>query len=708
MKRIVAAVGIVLLLGCGSSDEPSETTSVATASLVPQQDADVFMEFMTATPASTAFCPVDPRVASMLTLDALALSSVAETSFSMTNLQETDVDEADRVKFDGEHLFVADANVRPGWIRGGIGLVLLPVQPGITLVRTDLGVVGPATENIEPTEPDSPTLPDFAEIRVLSLDPESPEAEEVGVIVSTVENGGIDGMYLLTANDQHSHSLLGVLSQTHVGFDYSSWNSPIHTTLEIIDVTDPSEPVHENVLEIDGSLVASRRLGDRVYLVTRYQPHSVSIGDCPSLIAVEAEPDPLPSVQQILPMLRVNGGDPVPLLDIADCFVPESLLDGGGSPVITTISSIDLHDPADRVSVCVAGLESSVYASPAAIYLTQSTRFQPLGPNRSQLVNREQILKFSLEETGPTFRGEGSVQGRLAGSIASFAMGENDGVLGVVTSTWSSEHHLSLLREKQTVEDGEPLRLEEIAHLPSEAEPAPIGKPGESLHSVRFVGDRVYVVTFKKIDPLYIIDISQPESPRITGEVEVPGYSDYLHPIGDDLLLGVGKDAYDMGDFAWYQGVKLELFDVSDPSRLHSVASRVVGMRGSQSAALGDHHALAQLSLGDGLHRVAIPVEVHEGEPASPSTFHPWSHSGLYLFEIEENDDPSRATLSSVGAVVRAEFQDYDDTDYWSSPPEATTLGDRAVLHEDIVHYVHGKELWSADWFAPEEVTGPQ
>jgi len=701
VKRILLVTGILLLLGCDSSGGSSQKQSAAAASLVPRQNADVFMEFMSTTPASTAYCPVDSMRVQLSALEALPTSSVTETSFSMTNLQEAGVDEMDRIKFDGEHLFVADAHISPGWIGGGPGLVFL--RP----IRVTQGGAVISMSVLAPIDPIVSPPPDLAEIRVLALDPESPEAQEVGVIASTVAEGGIEGMYLLPGDDGDPHSLLAVLGQTQVGFDSSVWTSPLHTTLEIIDVTDPSQPAHESVLEIDGSLVASRRLGDRVFLVTRYQPDSVSSAGCTSLIAPDEEPDPSQETPQMLPMLRVDGGEPVPLLDVDDCFVPESLLSGGGSPVITTISSIDLRSPADRVSVCVAGLESTVYASPAALYLTQPLGFSQWGFGPGQNASREQILKFAFEDAGPTFRGEGSVQGHLAGAIDSFALGENDGVLGVVTSTWSSEHHLSLLRERQATADGEPRQLEEIAHLPSQAEPAPIGKPGESIRSVRFVGERVYVVTFKKIDPLYIIDISRPESPRIAGEVEVPGFSDYLHPIGSDLLLGVGKDAVDMESFAWFQGVKLELFDVSDPARLSSVASIVAGMRGSQSAALGDHHAVAQLSLGDGLHRLTIPVEVHEGDPASPSTHQPWSHSGLYLFEIEENDDPSRATIESVGAVVRAERQADGDT-YWSFPDEASTVGDRAVLHEDIVHYIHDEQLWSADWFTPEEVTGPQ
>jgi uncharacterized secreted protein with C-terminal beta-propeller domain len=112
-----------------------------------------------------------------------------------------------------------------------------------------------------------------------------------------------------------------------------------------------------------------------------------------------------------------------------------------------------------------------------------------------------------------------------------------------------------------------------------------LGK-GERVYAVRFVGDTGYVVTFRQVDPLYTIDLSQPERPRVLGELKIPGYSAYLHPIGEDLLLGVGQDANEQGR---PQGTQLSIFDVSDlrkPTRLHT---RHLGPGWSEAE--GDHHA---------------------------------------------------------------------------------------------------------------------
>jgi len=103
---------------------------------------------------------------------------------------------------------------------------------------------------------------------------------------------------------------------------------------------------------------------------------------------------------------------------------------------------------------------------------------------------------------------------------------------------------------------------------------------------VRFAGDTGYVVTFRQIDPLYTVDLAVPERPRVLGELKIPGYSAYLHPIGEDLLLGVGQDVSEEGRPL---GTQISLFDVSDlqhPARLHKES---LGLGWSEAES--DHHA---------------------------------------------------------------------------------------------------------------------
>lgn len=117
------------------------------------------------------------------------------------------------------------------------------------------------------------------------------------------------------------------------------------------------------------------------------------------------------------------------------------------------------------------------------------------------------------------------------------------------------------------------------------------GKPGEDLRAVRFAGKYAYMVTFKKTDPLYAVDMSEPLRPRMLGELLIPGFSMYLHPVDENRLVGIGYDADDQGDFAWYQGIQVSLFDATDPLKLKRLDNKVHGQRGTYSDVTGDHHA---------------------------------------------------------------------------------------------------------------------
>ena len=202
-------------------------------------------------------------------------------------------------------------------------------------------------------------------------------------------------------------------------------------------------------------------------------------------------------------------------------------------------------------------------------------------------------------------------------------MGESQGALFIVSTTNEEEittgvgidlssqptHRLTVLKESDPDQDNN-LTLEQVAILPNEQNPAPIGKPGERIYSVRYLGDRGYIVTFDKVDPLYVLDLSNPEAPIISGELEIEGYSDYLHPVGENHLLGIGKDAFNDGNTTWYQGIQIGFFDVTDISAPLSIKTELIGMRGSETEVSYDHKAFTFLDYGEGQYRMALPIQV--------------------------------------------------------------------------------------------------
>jgi uncharacterized secreted protein with C-terminal beta-propeller domain len=153
------------------------------------------------------------------------------------------------------------------------------------------------------------------------------------------------------------------------------------------------------------------------------------------------------------------------------------------------------------------------------------------------------------------------------------------------------------------------------------------------------MGNRAYFVTFKKTDPLFVIDLSQPTKPSALGELHIPGYSDYLHPYDETHLIGIGKHTVeaDEGYFAWYQGIKISLFDVTDVNNPTQIANYTIGDRGTDSPVLEDHKAFLfdkEKSL------LVIPVSVAkvdeskypEGVPPYISGEIVWQ--GAYVFNI--------------------------------------------------------------------------
>jgi len=382
-------------------------------------------------------------------------------------------------------------------------------------------------------------------------------------------------------------------------------------------------------------------------------------------------------IADLLPAITVDGSTR-PLVGSDACYLSDET-----SPtphaVLTTVTAIPLDRPDGFRSICYNADAYGLYVSEAAIYLTQAVF--PSGA----ATGRTRIHKFALAGTSIDYRGSVEIDGQVwTGGQGDFRLSEHEGVLRVFATTYTAnagnpvDHQLLTIRER--AQGG---ALEVVGRLPSARHPAAIGKPGEALYGVRFLGDAAYAVTFRQIDPLYAFDLSDPADPVLTGELEVSGFSDLLHPVGAGLLLGLG--AADNG------GVKLELFDVSDPASPRSRGSQVLGGAGSHSDARYDRHAFAYLADGggQGIDRLAIPAVVSDPDaPGVPP------RSGLYLFEIRGTGSPATASLATAGVL---------------EPPDAGEGGarHRAFLHDESLFYVRDSAVWSALWASAANVRGP-
>ncbi|MEI2697017.1 MAG: beta-propeller domain-containing protein [Microthrixaceae bacterium] len=178
---------------------------------------------------------------------------------------------------------------------------------------------------------------------------------------------------------------------------------------------------------------------------------------------------------------------------------------------------------------------------------------------------------------------------------------------------------------------------------------------GEQVQSVRFLDDIAYLVTFRQVDPLYAVDLSDPRAPRLLGELKIPGFSEYLHPVGDGLLLGVGRQVDPSSGMD--QGLKISLFDMADPTRPAELDQIV--LPGASSEVSNDHRAF----LWDPNRRQAvIPTELSGCDDFGRCASTP----GGAALVVEAGRDG----LSENGRIV------HDTGDGWSLQPTRSVVVD--------------------------------
>ncbi|CAN5515916.1 hypothetical protein BH20ACT2_BH20ACT2_05720 [soil metagenome] len=354
------------------------------------------------------------------------------------------------------------------------------------------------------------------------------------------------------------------------------------TTVRVVDLADPARPAVVDTLEVDGSVVGAR-LVDGVARVVVTTPLGLPFGfptepTLESAAASHARNRDLVArsrIQDWIPRARRGGTDEA-LLDCTRISAPPEFSGLGMLSVLTLDPSGPL-DPDGAVGILGGG--STLYASASNLYVAtapwETFAAGEAGPD-GQLT---QIHAFDItDSTGASYSGSGRVAGSVIGQ---FAFSEHEGVLRVASTTGQP------FFDPQA--DPTDTRITTLSlaggALVERGMVSGIGR-GESVFAVRFIGDQGYVVTFLRVDPLHVVDLADPDQPKLAGELEIPGFSSYLHPVGDDLLLGVGQDA-DAEGLA--TGLGLSLFDVSDPANPTRIAQASV-TDGSSSAEY-DHRA---------------------------------------------------------------------------------------------------------------------
>lgn len=533
------------------------------------------------------------------------------SEYSETNVQVAGVDEADFVKNDGGYLYVlADGRFRvlDAWPAAEAReLSSFPLQgtPRRMYVHADTAVIYSSLEALNQSSPADPW-----------------------------SGGAAEG-------------------ECTYGYDCEFTGDGRQLQISILDISDRAKPRLVRELMFEGSYLNSRRIGAAVHTAVvfpelevpglSYWPDGLPAVECgfedrgvtthevkalfealrlANLERIEQTP-----VTGLLPRVRdtwyADGAVQTtqgPLSACDELYVSPS----GDGPAFLSLVSFAIGAQAPVAASTILSRPGAVYASKDSLYVAVRHK---RGPGDSWFPTIEgdaaeatTVHKFALHPGGAAaeYAASGAVGGRI---LNQFAMDEHSGALRIATTSGYLPDPNVYSTVAVLMEQGS--RLMEVGRVDHLA-------PGEDIRSVRYRGDVGFVVTFKKTDPLFVLDLADPGAPSVKGELKIPGFSTYMHLMDDDHLLTMGYDADDQGDFAWFQGIQLQVIDVSQLAHPVVLDKEVIGTRGSTSEAATDHLAFTFFKARDLL---AVPMTICEagvgGQYGDLMTF-----SGLLVYRV--------------------------------------------------------------------------
>lgn len=382
------------------------------------------------------------------------------------------------------------------------------------------------------------------------------------------------------------------------------------STLQIYDIKDKTNPKLLREIEVEGSMHSVRKINNTIYMITNKWIRRLYENEF--------------SKEDVLPFYKDSfiSQDRKPI-EVGNIWYKP----WGNISNITLMTAVDIEEKKPIHVQALLGGTSEVYMDQDSLYLAESVYTYLLGNRTTTYLN-----KYKLDKQNITYLASGSVSGRL---LNQFSMDEYKGNLRIAVTRDNRDSHAVYVLDEN---------LNKIGSLEGLA-------PGEKLYSVRFDGEKGYVVTFKQVDPLFVIDLKDPKSPKVLGELKIPGYSQYLHPIGTDLVVGIGRSTSETirrdehGNEVIVgvvnEGIKLSLFNVKDMSNPKEINNIILGTAGSQSEALSNHKAVT-------VHKkkqlLAIPVSIVYDKKSGLDNF-----IGAYVFGVENGKLVGKTKLGKIG-----------------------------------------------------------
>lgn len=399
-------------------------------------------------------------------------------------------------------------------------------------------------------------------------------------------------------------------------------------TMKIYDVSDKSKIEEVREIQLDGQYVSSRKVGSEFYLIAnKYINYD--------LIRKNSKLSDTPQYRdsaQNKEFIKVD-------------YDSVKYFPGTVDNNYLIVAGLSLDTPKEKLNVdTYLGAGEKIYCSEQNLYVavskynkSNSSSDDPIlydsaNVKKPNILPREDysidtlIYRFALNRGKLEYITNGTVPGTV---LNQFSMDEYDNAFRIATTkgnTWRrgediSKNNLYIL-DMDMKQVG---KLEDIA-------------PGEKIYSVRFMGERAYMVTFRTVDPLFVIDLKDKAKPEILGALKIPGYSDYLHPYDENHIIGFGKDTQESNGNAYYMGMKLAMFDITDVSKPKEMFVEKIGDRGTESPLLYDHKALL---FSKEKNLMAFPVTLMEinddksqdcGDSPAYGSF---TYQGAYVYNVD-------------------------------------------------------------------------
>lgn len=404
-----------------------------------------------------------------------------------------------------------------------------------------------------------------------------------------------------------------------------------NTNVKVYNIENKNKPVMEREIQIEGGYLSSRMVGENVYVLSNKYIYSELL---------EKDREELNENDYKPKFLDTASSKETKCIEYSDIsYFPES-----GDNTFLNIAGFNINnnEPANIETYLGAG--TKVYASQNNLYVAKvkyEYKDEKLYGYYDNYNINTYIYKFKLENSKVEYVSTGSVPGEV---LNQFSMDEKDGKFRIATTNSTSlkeetrTNNLYILNEN----------LKMIGSLENLAK-------GEKIYSVRFLDNKAYMVTFVQTDPLFVIDLAEPTNPILLGELKIPGYSTYLHLYDENHIIGFGENTETKEDGRVVTtGMKMALFDVTNPTSPKEMYSIDIGDKGTYSELLHNHKALL---FSKEKNIIAFPISISEGEGYHSNI----NFQGAIVYGLDlENGFTLKGKVAHL--QITDEYKDYDYT----------------------------------------------